>query len=103
MKYNSFDYPIRNYRYYVVYCTVKPVIKGHLRERHILAFIDKWSLDVSLSYLINEGLSVCGLYLQDGLYWEVIFNTGLTICPILLDNACRDIKMHFENKFDTFR
>ena len=33
----------------------------------------------SLFYLINEGLFKCGLYLQGGLYSEVVFHTGLTV------------------------
>ena len=38
-------------------------------------------------YLINEGLSECGLYSQDDLYWEVVFNTGLTIYIKILTAA----------------
>ena len=34
-------------------------------------------------YLINKGLLKCGLYLQGGLYSEVVFNTGLTIFATL--------------------
>ena len=64
-------------------CTVKPVNKGHPGERQNLVFIDKWSLFGSafLFYLliIKEELSICGLYSQDGLYWEVVFNTGMTV------------------------
>ena len=39
-------------------------------------------LGVSLFYLIFEGISQYGLYLQDGLYLEIVFNTGLTIYVI---------------------
>ena len=30
-------------------------------------------------FSISEGLSECNLYLQDGLYWEAVFNKGLTV------------------------
>ena len=35
-------------------------------------------------YFIKEGLLKCGLYLQGGLYSEVVLNTGLTIVDFLL-------------------
>ena len=56
--------------------TVKPVNKGHPRERQDMVFIDKWSLFGGFFVLFNEG---CDHYLQDGLFWEVLFNTGLTV------------------------
>ena len=59
--------------------TVKPVNKGHLRERHTMIYIDKClHLEVILYYFIKEWLLKCGLNLQGGLYSEVAFNTGLT-------------------------
>ena len=45
-----------------------------------MVFIDKWSLFGG--YFINEGLLECGLYLQDRLYLEVVFNTGLTVLHV---------------------
>ena len=54
--------------------TVKPVNKGHLREIQILVFINgSHYLEFFLFYSISRGLSECGLYLQDCLYWEVVF------------------------------
>ena len=52
--------------------TTKPVNKGHQREREFRHV-------VSLFYFIKEGLSESDLYLQDDPYWEVVFNTGLTV------------------------
>ena len=37
-------------------------------------------------YLINEGLSESVLYTQDGLFWEVVFNTSLTIYILFVDH-----------------
>ena len=61
--------------------TVKPVNKGHPRERHHMVFIDKWSLlgGYIVLFFIKEGLLKCDLYLQGGLYLEVAFNTGVTV------------------------
>ena len=61
--------------------TVKPVNKGHPRERRKnIVFIDKWSLfGGNFVYFNKKGLLKCGLYLQDGLYSEVAFNT---VCPL---------------------
>ena len=50
---------------------VKPVNKGHQRERKHMVFIDKRSLfQFSLFY---QSLLKCDLYLQCGLYSEVTF------------------------------
>ena len=35
--------------------TVKPVNKGHPRERHHMVFIDKWSLFGGYIVLFNQG------------------------------------------------
>ena len=47
--------------------TVKPVNKGHPRERQCMVFIDKWPLFGGYIVLFNKGLLKCGLYLQGGL------------------------------------
>ena len=50
-----------------------------------MVFLDKWSLFGGyLFYIIRKGLLKCGLYLQGGLYSEVAFNTGLTVCTNVL-------------------
>ena len=80
--------------------TVKPVNKGLLRERQNMVFIDKWplfggyfvsfypgrvievgSLFEGYFVLFYQGLGYleCGLYLQDSLYSEVAFYTGLIV------------------------
>ena len=61
--------------------TVKPVDKGHPRERQQTVFIDKWSLfeGYFVLFFFEEGLLKCDLYLQGGLYSEVAINTGLTV------------------------
>ena len=59
--------------------TVKPVDKGHPKERQNMVSIDKWSLFCGNVVLFHQGLLKCGLYLQGGLYLEVAFNTGLTV------------------------
>ena len=52
-----------------MHSTVKHGNKGHSRQKHIMAVIDKWSLFGGfVIFLISEGLSECELYLQDGLY-----------------------------------
>ena len=38
-----------------------------------------YSLEVTLINSNSEELSKYGLYLHDGLYLEVVFNTGLTV------------------------
>ena len=48
---------------------VKPVNKGHPRERQNMVFIDKWSLFGD--YFIKERLLKCDLLLQSGPYLEV--------------------------------
>ena len=64
--------------------TVKPVNKGHPRERQHMVFIDKWSLfGGNLFYFIKEGLLKYVPYLQDGLYLQVAINTGLTVNIII--------------------
>ena len=60
--------------------TVKPVNKGHPRERQNMVFIDRLSSYGGYFVLCTkEGLFKCGLYSQDGLCSEVTFNTGLTL------------------------
>ena len=44
-----------------------------------MTFIDKWPLFGGYFVLLNERLSNYGLYLEGGLYSEVVFNTGLTV------------------------
>ena len=57
--------------------------KGHLMGRQHMVFIDKWSLFGGYFVLCyKEGLLKCGLYLQGGLYWEMAFNTGVTVLHI---------------------
>ena len=47
-----------------------------------MTFIDKWPLFGGYFVLLNEMLSNYGLYLQGGLYSEVVFNTGLTVYKV---------------------
>ena len=76
-------------------CTVKLVNKGHKnwKTEHSLyrqvVFI--WRL--YCFYLINQGILKCDLYLQDGLYSEVGFNTGLTL--LVKSNQDKGIKRIF--------
>ena len=49
---------------------------GHQSERQNMAFVNKWSL--SGGYFVLFHLK-CDLYLQGGLYSEVVFNTGLNV------------------------
>ena len=64
-------------------CTVKPVNKGHPRERQNMVFIDKWSL---LGGFIKEGLLQGGLYLQGCLYSDVaLIQVGLYIITFILE------------------
>ena len=61
-------------------CTVKPVNKGHPKERQNMVFIDKWSLFGGNIVLFNQGkVTEVYLYIQDGLYLDVVFNTDLTV------------------------
>ena len=67
--------------------TVKPVNKGHLRERQRMVFINKWSLFGGfLVLLYQETLLICYIYSSGGLYSEVAFNTGLTAMHNVLMN-----------------
>ena len=61
-------------------CTVKPVNKGHQRERQHMVFIDKWSLFGGYFVLFYQGrvVAVWPLF-TGGLYSEVAFNTGWTV------------------------
>ena len=82
--------------------TVKLLSKGHPRERQTMAIIDRWSISGGFFVLFyqplktcslyfkatlfnfnRENLLKCGLYLQGGLYSEVVFNKGLTVYEIL--------------------
>ena len=59
-------------RYYET-ITVKPGNKGHQRERQHMAYIEKLLLFGDYIVSFNQrGLLKCGLYLQDGLYLEVV-------------------------------
>ena len=52
-----------------------------------MVFVDKWSLFGGyFALFIKEGLLIYDLYLQGGLYSEVVFNTGLTVCA--MPNIC---------------
>ena len=49
-----------------------------------MVFTDKWPLFAGdIVFIIREWLLKFGLYLQGGLYWEVVFNTALTIYEII--------------------
>ena len=50
-----------------------------------MVLINKWSLGITFFNLINEGLLKCCIYLQGGLYLEVVFNTALIT---LLEYTC---------------
>ena len=39
-------------------------------------------MEVTLLYFFKEGVLMCGLYSQGGLYSEVVFYTGLTVCGV---------------------
>ena len=65
--------------------TVKPMNKGHPRERQNMVLqTSGLYLEVTLFYFIKEGLLKCGLHLHVGLYLEVTFNTGLTVFGIYM-------------------
>ena len=63
---------------------VNPVNRGYPRERKHMVFIDKWSLCGGYIVLFNKGSLKSGLYLQGGLYLEVILvlynQWGVTEC-----------------------
>ena len=55
--------------------TVKPVKKGHRKDRQHMVFKDEWSFFGGYIVLYYQGriISKCGLYLQGSLYLEVTF------------------------------
>jgi hypothetical protein len=60
--------------------------RSQRKERPNNVFLDKWSyLEINLFYIINGGLSKNDLYLQGGIYLEVVFNTGFWIYFINVD------------------
>ena len=67
----------KGYHFNAVY-TVKPVNKGHLRERHAVIMF-WWSLFSGLFVCIKSMKDKYGLNLQVSFYSEVVFLTGLTV------------------------
>ena len=63
-------------------CTVKPMNKGHPRERQNMVFYRQVVLVGC--YFIIEGLLEFCLYLHGDLYSEVALNTGLTVYLYLI-------------------
>jgi|688.fasta_scaffold374813_1 hypothetical protein len=62
--------------------TVKPVYNGHPRDPKKAAVARRWPLFIGSSYKTSIELEVWGLgwpLLTGGRYWEVVFNTGLTV------------------------
>ena len=49
----AFDEPVLNSQAPMVCNTVKPVNKGHLREKQYMVFIDKWPLFGGYIVLLN--------------------------------------------------
>ena len=48
-----------------------------------MAVIDKWYLFWGYFILLNECLSNYDLYLQGGLYSQVVFDTGVTVISLV--------------------
>ena len=59
LKHISKNDPYQSFELFI--CTVKPLNKGHPRERWSLLTSGLY-LEVTLFYLIKEGLLKCGLY-----------------------------------------